>query len=97
MGKSKDGVVYKSSEQIPEGYRMAVPLRVSDNAAFSFNDLEDKIELKLIHKETGKESERTYYKLEDRTMDATEAIKINTILYFMHNEIGINLWDEVSE
>lgn len=90
-------VIKISNEPIPEGYRMAIPLRVPNNATFSFNDLDDRIELKLVHKETGKTSERTYYKLKDRTMDIGEAMKIDHILYFMSSEIGIDLWDNATE
>jgi hypothetical protein len=68
------------------------PLRVHDKAELSFDDLNNRIELKLVNKETGDSCKRTYYKL-DESFSMVEALKIDTILYHMHNKIGLNLWD----
>jgi hypothetical protein len=73
----------------------AFQLRIHEKAEFSCEDLEDRIELKLVNKETGSKCERTYYKLEDRVMDVHEALKIDTILYHMHNKVGLNVWDRI--
>lgn len=71
----------------------AFPLRIHEKAEFSYEDLEDRIELKLVNKETGSKCERTYYKLKDEQFSVKEAVKIDTILYHMHNKIDLNLWD----
>lgn len=70
----------------------AYSIRVHENAEFSFTDLEDRLILKLVNKITGKTSERPYYKLE-KGIDVFEAVKIDTIVYHMHNAIGLDLWD----
>ena len=69
------------------------PLRVHDKATLSFEDYRDRIELTLTNDETGSTSERTYYKQEENYLAANEALKIDTMLYFMSNEIGLNLWE----
>lgn len=81
-----------SKEPFPEEYVRTFPLRIHEKAEFSFDDLEDRIKLKLVNKETSSKSEKTYYKLEDRVIDVHEAMKIDAILYHMHNDIDLNLW-----
>lgn len=70
----------------------AFPVRVHGSANLSIDEFEDKLVLRLTHEITGKTSERNYFKLETG-IDLQEAVKIDTIIYHMHNEIGLNLWD----
>lgn len=70
----------------------AFSLRVHEKAKLSINEFDDRLELKLINEDTGKTSEKSYFKL-DKGIDIHEAVKIDTIIYHMHNEIGLNLWD----
>lgn len=70
----------------------AFPLRIHEDAELSCNEFEDRLEFKLVNKITGKTSERPYYKL-DKGISVGESVKINTIIYHMHNEIDLNLWD----
>ena len=81
-----------SNEPIPEGYVRAFPLTIHENATFSFEDFEDRLELKLTNKETGLVSQRPYYKLEEG-LSVHEAHKINMILRNMSREIGLDLWN----
>lgn len=67
-------------------------LRIHEKAELISNEFEDRLELKLINKETGAIEERTYYKISEGITIA-EAVKIDTIVYHMHNKIGINLWE----
>lgn len=68
----------------------AYSIRVHDKAKLTTEDFDDRIELKLVNKETGKESNKTYYKLDSMTLH--EVVKIDAIVYHMHNDIGLNLW-----
>lgn len=70
----------------------AFQLRIHEKAELSSSEFEDRLELKLINKDNGKASERTCYKI-DEGIAMNEAIKIDTIIYHMHNEIGLNLWN----
>lgn len=72
----------------------AYSLRVHDKAELSITGSEDRLELTLTNKETGESSEETYYKI-DTPFLVGEAMKIDTIIYHMHNKIGLNLWDMV--
>lgn len=67
--------------------------RVHDKAELSIADFEDRLELKLVNKVTGKTSEKPYYKL-DTGMDMGEAMKIDFIVSHMHNAIGLDLWED---
>jgi hypothetical protein len=67
-------------------------LRVHENAELSCEEFDDRLEFKLVNKITGKISERPYYKL-DTGISVGEAVKIDTIIYHMHNEIDLNLWE----
>lgn len=69
----------------------AFPLRVHEKAKLSIKEFDDRLELKLVNKNTGEISERIYYKV-DEGITAHEAMKIDAIIYFMHNEIKLNLW-----
>lgn len=82
-----------SNDPTSEGSIRVFPLRIHKNAELLYEGLEDRIEIKLINKETGIKSEKTYFKLKDEVFSVIEAAKIDTILYHMHNEIGLNLWD----
>lgn len=72
----------------------AYSIRVHEKAELSCEEFEDKLELSLKNKETGELVKKSYYKL-DTGMSMTEAVKIDTIVYHMHNEIGLDLWDEL--
>lgn len=69
----------------------AFHLRIHEKAELSYNEFDNRLELKLTNKETGQTSEKTYYKINEG-ITITEAMKIDTIIYFMHNDIGLNLW-----
>lgn len=75
----------------PDNLIRAFPLRIHDKADLSYKNFDDRIEIKLVNKDTGETSERIYYKIEEG-ITVHEAVKIDNILYFMHNEIGLNLW-----
>ena len=66
-------------------------LRVHEQAKLTFEDFTDKILFKLTNKDNNKTTEKYYYKI--GKIDAKELVKIDSILYHMHNEIGLNLWD----
>lgn len=66
-------------------------IRVHDKAELTCEEFEDKLELSLRNKDTGDLVKRSYYKLETG-INTKEAMKIDTIVYYMHNEIGLNLW-----
>jgi len=83
-----------SNESIPEGYVRAFQLRVHEKAEFSFEEFKDKIDLTLVNKETGTRSERAYFKLKGESLTIYDTSKIDTILYFMHRDIGIDLWED---
>jgi hypothetical protein len=70
----------------------AFTLRIHEKAQLTSNEFDDRLELKLINTTTGKTSQRTYCKLEEG-VTMNEAVKIDTIIYHMHNEIGLNLWE----
>lgn len=70
----------------------AIPLRVHEKAKLSIDVLDDRLELKLINKDTGESIEEPYFKL-DSGIDINEAMKIDIIVYHMHNKIGLNLWE----
>ena len=70
----------------------AFSLRVHEKAELSIKEIDDKLELTLINKETGNSVEESYFRL-DKGIDVQEAVKINTIIYHMHNKIGLNLWE----
>lgn len=70
----------------------AFPLRVHEDADLSIVNFEDRLELKLTNKITGVFSEKPYYKLE-KGIDVHEAVKIDIIVYHMHNDIGLDVWD----
>lgn len=76
------------------GETKAFTLRVHEKAELTCVEFDDKLELKLINKDTGKSSEKPYFKLE-KGIDMKEAMKIDAIVYHMHNEIGLNLWESV--
>lgn len=68
-------------------------LRVHDDADLSSIEFDDRIEFKLVNNITGKTSKRNYYKLTEG-ITINEAVKIDTIIYYMHNEIGLNIWSK---
>lgn len=74
----------------------AYSLRIHDKAELSIVGFEDRLEITLTNKETGDTAEETYYKI-DTAFLAAEAMKIDTIIYHMHNKIGLNLWDIVAK
>ena len=86
-------ILRASDHPSPEGYVRAFPLSIHEKATFSFEEFEDRLELKLTNNETGNVSQRPYYKLKDEPFSVNEASKIDIILYFMSNEIGLNLWN----
>lgn len=69
----------------------AYSIRVHERAKLSCEEFENRLEFKLINTVTGKSTERTYLRL-DTGIDAREAMKIDAIVYHMHNEIGLNVW-----
>lgn len=70
----------------------AFHLRVHEKAELSCNEFDDRLDFKLVNKDTGKISERNYFKLHEG-ISINEAVKIDTIIYHMHNEINLNLWE----
>lgn len=66
-------------------------IRVHDKAKLTCEEFENRLELSLKNKETGELIKKPYYKLETG-IDIGEVIKIDTIIYHMHNQIGLNLW-----
>jgi len=66
-------------------------MRVHEQANLIVEDFEDKLLFKLTNKVDNKTAEKYYYKIDK--MDTKELVKIDTILYHMHNEIGLYLWD----
>lgn len=71
----------------------AFPLRVHSNAKISIKDFDDKLELELRNTLTNESTKRKYLKL-DSGIDINEAVKIDTIIYHMHHDIGLNVWDD---
>lgn len=67
-------------------------MRVHKNAELSIANFEDRLEITLSNKITGATSKRMYYKLE-KGIDVHEAVKIDIIVYHMHNDIGLDVWD----
>jgi hypothetical protein len=70
----------------------AFPLRIHKNAELFYDEYDDRLEFKLVNKENGEIAQRSYYKIDDG-ITVNEAVKIDTIIYHMHSEIKLNLWD----
>lgn len=70
----------------------AFPIRIHDKAKLTCIEHDDRLLLKLVNKVTGKAVEKPYFKL-DTGVDLHEAMKIDVIVYHMHNEIGLNVWE----
>lgn len=83
---------FKLNEEVAYEYTRAFPLRVHVEASLATKDFKDRVEFTLTNKETGAIAERTYYKLQENVLTVEDAMKIDHILYFMHNEINLNLW-----
>lgn len=66
-------------------------LRVHEQAKLRIEDIGEHLLLKLTNMINGKYSEKQYRKI--GIMDMTEALKIDNILYHMHYEIGLDLWE----
>lgn len=82
-------IIYREWKMI-NGVR-AYSIRTHDKAEISCEDYEDRLEITLKNKDTGDSIKKSYYKLETG-IDIEEAIKIDTIVYHMHYEIGLDLW-----
>lgn len=70
----------------------AYPIRIHENAELTCVDHDDRLTLKLTNKVTGRATEKPYFKL-DTGIDIREAMKIDAIVYHMHYEIGLDLWE----
>lgn len=70
----------------------AIPFRVHEDAELYCVDFDDRLDLKLVNKFTKKSSERSYYKLAEG-FSIGEVVKIDSIIYFMHGDIDLNLWE----
>jgi len=66
-------------------------MRVHEQSNLTVEDFEDKLLFKLTNKVNDNTAEKYYCKI--GKIDAKELVKIDTILYHIHNEIGLNLLD----
>ena len=70
----------------------AFSLRIHEKAELTCTEFDDRLEFKLINEDTGKSVGKPYFKL-DKGIDMNEAMKIDAIVYRMHYEIGLDLWE----